>query len=72
MTGAGAQVATRRGGAGAEVARVIEGLATRPRILRLGLPDQFVDHGDQAQLLASVGLDKAGILASIERAQSAR
>jgi len=43
------------GGAGAEVARVIEGLATRPRILRLGLPDQFVDHGDQAQLLASVG-----------------
>ncbi|MGD9871203.1 MAG: 1-deoxy-D-xylulose-5-phosphate synthase [Thauera sp.] len=60
------------GGAGAEVARVIEGLATRPRILRLGLPDQFVDHGDQAQLLASVGLDKAGILASIERAQSAR
>ncbi|HAF54335.1 MAG TPA: 1-deoxy-D-xylulose-5-phosphate synthase [Thauera sp.] len=56
------------GGAGAEVARVVDGLAQRPRVLRLGLPDHFIDHGDQAQLLASVGLDKAGILASIERA----
>ena len=56
------------GGAGAEVARVVDGLAVRPRVLRLGLPDQFIDHGDQAQLLASVGLDKAGILASIARA----
>ena len=56
------------GGAGAEVARVVDGLAHRPRMLRLGLPDHFIDHGDQAQLLAMVGLDKAGILASIQRA----
>ena len=56
------------GGAGAEVARVVDGLAHRPRVLRLGLPDQFIDHGDQAQLLATVALDKAGILASIHRA----
>lgn len=53
------------GGAGSEVSRVIEGLAKRPRLLRLGLPDSFIDHGDQGQLLASVGLDKAGIIASI-------
>ena len=58
------------GGAGSEVSRVIELLPERPRVLRLGLPDQFVDHGDQAQLLASVGLDKAGILASISDALS--
>jgi 1-deoxy-D-xylulose-5-phosphate synthase len=56
------------GGAGAEVARMIDGLAHRPRVLRLGLPDHFIDHGDQAQLLATVGLDKAGIVASIQRA----
>ena len=56
------------GGAGAEVARVVDGLADRPRMLRLGLPDHFIDHGDQAQLLATVGLDKAGIVASIQRA----
>jgi len=58
------------GGAGSEVSRIIERLPKRPRVLRLGLPDQFVDHGDQAQLLASVGLDKAGILASIRDALS--
>lgn len=56
------------GGAGSEVARVLETLPRHPRFLRLGLPDRFIDHGDQAQLLASVGLDKAGILAAIERA----
>ncbi len=55
------------GGAGAEVSRVVESLAARPRVLRLGLPDRFIDHGDQAQLLASVGLDKAGVIAAIER-----
>ena len=56
------------GGAGAEVSRVVDDLSQRPRVLRLGLPDRFIDHGDQAHLLATVGLDKAGILASIERA----
>ncbi|ENO93494.1 1-deoxy-D-xylulose-5-phosphate synthase [Thauera sp. 28] len=54
------------GGAGSEVARVVDGLAARPRMLRLGLPDRFIDHGDQAQLLASVGLDRDGILARIQ------
>ncbi len=55
------------GGAGSEVARVIEGITKRPRVLRLGLPDRFVDHGDQALLLQSVGLDAAGIIAAIAR-----
>ncbi len=59
------------GGAGGEVSRVLDGLADRPRVLRLGLPDHFIDHGDQAKLLASVGLDKTGILAAIERAYPA-
>ena len=54
------------GGAGSEVARLLESLADRPRLLRLGLPDRFIDHGDQNQLLASVGLDKSGILAAIK------
>jgi 1-deoxy-D-xylulose-5-phosphate synthase len=39
-------------------------------VLLLGLPDRFVDHGDPARLLASVGLDAEGIRASITNAMS--
>jgi 1-deoxy-D-xylulose-5-phosphate synthase len=53
------------GGAGSEVARVLDALPVRPRLLRLGLPDRFIDHGEQHQLLAEVGLDAAGIVSSI-------
>jgi 1-deoxy-D-xylulose-5-phosphate synthase len=47
---------------------VAEALAARAVVtplLHLGLPDRFVDHGDQGQLLASVGLDRAGIVAAV-------
>ncbi|MDR1709227.1 MAG: 1-deoxy-D-xylulose-5-phosphate synthase [Candidatus Accumulibacter sp.] len=50
------------GGAGAEVARVLEETAAPARLIRLGLPDRFIDHGDQARLLAEAGLDEAGIV----------
>ncbi len=40
------------------------------KVVLLGLPDRFVDHGDPAKLLASVGLDAEGILNSIHRAMS--
>jgi 1-deoxy-D-xylulose-5-phosphate synthase len=30
-------------------------------IVRLGLPDRFVEHGERAELLADLGLDAAGI-----------
>jgi 1-deoxy-D-xylulose-5-phosphate synthase len=33
----------------------------------LGLPDRFIEHGDPAALLASVGLDAAGIVTSIRQ-----
>ncbi len=49
------------GGAGAEVARCLEENGLAVPLLRLGLPDQFVDHGDPALLIAEVGLDAAGI-----------
>ena len=55
------------GGAGAAVAEALaaEGLA-KP-MLMLGLPDKFIDQGDPAALLASVGLDAKGIAASIRQ-----
>jgi 1-deoxy-D-xylulose-5-phosphate synthase len=50
------------GGAGAEVARVLEEIDSPARFVRMGIPDRFIDHGDQTQLLAEVGLDKEGIV----------
>ena len=55
------------GGAGAEVARVLEQAGSTTPLLRLGLPDRFIDHGDSAQLLAQLGLDASGIVASVEK-----
>lgn len=49
------------GGAGAEVARCLEEAGCQTPLLRLGLPDQFIDHGDTAALLGQLGLDAAGI-----------
>jgi 1-deoxy-D-xylulose-5-phosphate synthase len=55
------------GGAGAAVAEALaQAGITRP-ILMLGLPDQFIDHGDVAQLLAMHGLDADGITAAIRK-----
>ena len=38
-----------------------------PTIVRLGLPDRFVEHGERAELLADLGLDAAGIAATCRR-----
>src|SRR6266705_1894117 len=54
-----------QGGAGSAVAEALAARAIVTPLLQLGLPDRFVDHGDQAQLLASIGLDKAGIVAAV-------
>jgi 1-deoxy-D-xylulose-5-phosphate synthase len=53
------------GGAGSAVAESLAAQGIGVPLLHLGLPDRFIDHGDQSQLLTSVGLDRDGILASI-------
>ncbi|OZI22921.1 1-deoxy-D-xylulose-5-phosphate synthase [Bordetella genomosp. 7] len=53
------------GGAGSAVAEVLNQEGVSVPMLQLGLPDRFIDHGDQAALLAGVGLDAAGIERSI-------
>jgi 1-deoxy-D-xylulose-5-phosphate synthase len=40
------------------------GLDTR-HIVRLGLPDRFIEHGERGELLAELGLDVKGICASV-------
>ncbi|KQV51057.1 1-deoxy-D-xylulose-5-phosphate synthase [Duganella sp. Root336D2] len=54
------------GGAGAAVAEAMAAAGITKPIQMLGLPDKFIDHGDPAKLLALVGLDAAGIAASIK------
>ena len=53
------------GGAGSAVAEALAEAGIAKPLLILGLPDRFIDHGDPALLLASVGLDAHGIGASI-------
>jgi 1-deoxy-D-xylulose-5-phosphate synthase len=53
------------GGAGAAVCEALNALGIEKRVLLLGLPDRFIEHGDPAKLLASVGLDREGILKSV-------
>jgi 1-deoxy-D-xylulose-5-phosphate synthase len=54
------------GGAGAAVAEALAAEGISKPLLILGLPDKFIDHGDPAKLLSSVGLDAVGIAASIK------
>jgi 1-deoxy-D-xylulose-5-phosphate synthase len=55
------------GGAGSAVCEFLTQANFSGNVLLLGLPDRFIDHGDPAKLLASVGLDAAGIATSIRR-----
>ncbi|HUJ01504.1 MAG TPA: 1-deoxy-D-xylulose-5-phosphate synthase [Usitatibacter sp.] len=53
------------GGAGSAVAETLAADGLAVRVLMLGLPDRFVEHGDPAQLLADCGLDATGIAKSV-------
>lgn len=65
---------TLEGGFGSAVLEAANaaGLDTRG-IVRLGLPDRFVEHGERAELLAELGLDEEGICRTVrQRVQSPR
>ncbi|HEY5366524.1 MAG TPA: 1-deoxy-D-xylulose-5-phosphate synthase, partial [Casimicrobiaceae bacterium] len=53
------------GGAGSAVSEALCDAGVSIPILQLGLPDRIIDHGDPALLLAKLGLDSAGLEASI-------
>jgi len=57
---------TIQGGAGSAVLEVLEKYQIPKKVLQLGLPDTFIDHGDPAKLLKQCGLDSDGIHASIQ------
>ncbi|MDR7268548.1 1-deoxy-D-xylulose-5-phosphate synthase [Pelomonas saccharophila] len=53
------------GGAGSAVTEALNAAGLHVPVLQLGLPDEFVEHGDPVKLMSLCGLDAAGIEASI-------
>jgi 1-deoxy-D-xylulose-5-phosphate synthase len=54
-----------QGGAGSAVIEALQAAGLALPVLRLGLPDEFIEHGDPGKLLSGLGLDAAGIEQSI-------
>ncbi|TBR20870.1 1-deoxy-D-xylulose-5-phosphate synthase [bacterium] len=52
-----------QGGFGSAVLEALSEAAVSAKVLRLGIPDQFVSHGSQDQLYAQLRLDAPGIAA---------
>ena len=59
------------GGAGSAVAEALAAAGVVKSLLQLGLPDEFIEHGDPARLLALQGLDATGIEAAVRRRYAA-
>jgi 1-deoxy-D-xylulose-5-phosphate synthase len=60
------------GGAGSAVLETLAAAGIERPVLVLGLPDQYVEHGDPAKLLSGCGLDAPGIEQSILKRFGAR
>ena len=55
-----------QGGAASAVMECLHRHRLLRDVLALGVPDEFTEHGDPAGLLAEMGLDAAGVRASID------
>jgi len=60
------------GGAGSAVNEFLAAAGIDTRVINLGLPDRFVDHGSQAQQLSECGLDANGIVRAVRRIEPAK
>jgi len=55
------------GGAGSAINECLQAHADSTRVLNLGLPDRFIEHGDTATLLKRCGLDAEGIVEAVTK-----
>ena len=55
----------RQGGIGSAVLELLAEHSVTPRVVRMGLPDQFVEHGSVAELHHLCGIDEAAIETAI-------
>ena len=56
-----------QGGAGSACLEALSNLGINKPLLQLGLPDQFIEHGDYSLLMTKCGLDVEGIANSIKQ-----
>ena len=56
-----------QGGAGSAIAECLSKEGTNVSHLIIGLPDEFIDHGDQQQQKVTTGLAEEEVLAAIEK-----
>ena len=54
------------GGAGGAVSECLAANGVACRLLQIGLPDRFIQHGGRGDMLADAGLDTAGIARSVD------
>lgn len=54
------------GGAGSGVAEVLAAHGVVRRCLHLGLPDDYIEHAEHHEQLASIGLDATGVIARLQ------
>ena len=57
----------KQGGLGSAVLEWMNDHGYQPQVIRLGLPDQFVEHGKVCELNKIVGLDAESIAKAIQR-----
>jgi 1-deoxy-D-xylulose-5-phosphate synthase len=58
------------GGAGSAVSELLRAHNVTIRVIQLGLPDTYIDHGNHAQMLAECGLSSDGIVHRVNQALS--
>ena len=56
-----------QGGAGSACLEALNAMSIVKPLLQLGLPDEFIEHGDYGLLMAKCGLDVEGMIQSIVR-----
>ena len=62
----------RVGGAGSAIADALGALGHKGTVMQLGTPDAYIPHGKADAILAGLGLDGAGIAASVRAALALR
>ena len=57
-----------KGGAGSGVNEFLNLIQSPIKVLNLGLPDSYQDHGSREDLLEEAGIDSKGILKQVKKA----